>query len=47
MVYLSNLFPDKKFPIGLSLGIIGAAIGLSIAFSFMFPKKEETKKPLD
>jgi tellurite resistance protein TerC len=38
MVWLNGLF-GGKFPIALSLGIIAGIIGLSIALSFVFPKK--------
>jgi tellurite resistance protein TerC len=39
MVWLNDLF-DGKFPIGISLGIIGAVIGGSIGLSLLFPRKE-------
>ena len=38
MVWLNNLF-GGKFPIGISLGIIAAFIGGSVALSLMFPRK--------
>lgn len=37
MVWLNDLF-GGKFPISLSLGIIGAVIAASVVFSLMFPK---------
>jgi tellurite resistance protein TerC len=40
MTALSWVF-EGHFPIGWSLGIIAGTIGLSIAFSLAFPKKEE------
>ena len=47
MVWLNDLY-GGKFPIVLSLGLIGGVIGLSIALSLLFPKKEvapeETKE---
>jgi tellurite resistance protein TerC len=39
MVWLNDLF-DGKFPIGISLGIIGAVIGGSIGLSLLLPRKE-------
>jgi len=38
MVWLNHLF-DGKFPIALSLGIIGALIGASVGLSLLFPKR--------
>lgn len=38
MVWLNNLF-DGKFPIALSLLIIGVVIGASMVLSLLFPKK--------
>ncbi len=38
MVWLNNWF-DGKFPITVSLAIIGAIIGSSVALSLLFPKK--------
>jgi tellurite resistance protein TerC len=38
MAWLNDLF-GGKFPIGISLGIIGAILAVSIALSLMFPKK--------
>jgi len=40
MVWLNDLF-DGKFPIVVSLGIIGAVIGSSIGFSLLFPRKSQ------
>jgi tellurite resistance protein TerC len=40
MIWLNDLF-DGKFPISLSLGIIGGIIALSTMLSLLFPKKEE------
>ena len=37
MVWLNGLY-DGKFPIGLSLGVIAAVIGASVALSLAFPK---------
>lgn len=42
MVWLNNLF-DGKFPIGISLGVIAALIGGSIAASLIFPPKVKDK----
>lgn len=39
MVWLNDLF-DGKFPITVSLAIIGVIIGLSVALSLIFPKKD-------
>jgi tellurite resistance protein TerC len=39
MVWLNKAF-DGHFPITWSLGIIGGIIGVSIALSFMFPRKD-------
>jgi tellurite resistance protein TerC len=36
MIWLDDFF-GGHFPIGLSLGIIGAAIGTAIALSLLFP----------
>src|SRR5262245_12131463 len=38
MVWLNQLF-DGKFPIGISLGIIAAVIGLSVVLSLLFPRR--------
>lgn len=38
-----NQFFDGHFPIGLSLGIIGAILALSMGASLMIPKAEEAK----
>ena len=46
MVWLNELF-GGKFPIGWSLGIIGAAIGISIAASLLLPAgraKDEVRR---
>jgi tellurite resistance protein TerC len=40
MAWLNDAF-GGKFPIGLSLAIIGGAIALPIAVSLLFPKKPE------
>jgi tellurite resistance protein TerC len=46
MVWLNDWF-GGKFPISLSLGIIGAILGLSIALSLLRPKREaDGKAPL-
>ena len=42
MVWLDALF-GGKFPIGLSLGIIGGVLALSVLFSLVFPAKPEVK----
>jgi tellurite resistance protein TerC len=39
MVWLNGLY-GGKFPIGLSLGFIGAVIALSVALSLAFPKRQ-------
>ena len=39
MVWLNDLF-GGKFPITISLGVIGLVIALSIVFSLLFPKRE-------
>ena len=46
MVWLDGLF-GGKFPITISLGIVGAVIGASIVLSLIFPKKgdREIEKP--
>jgi tellurite resistance protein TerC len=38
MVWLDE-FAGGRFPIGISLAVIGIAIGASIGFSLAFPKK--------
>jgi tellurite resistance protein TerC len=43
MVWLNDLY-DGKFPIVVSLGIIGAVIGLSVVLSLVFPKKGEEEE---
>jgi tellurite resistance protein TerC len=43
MVWLDGLY-DGKFPIGLSLGLIVAAISVSIALSLLYPKQEEPRE---
>jgi len=40
MVWLDGLF-GGKFPITISLGIVGAVIGASIVLSLIFPKKDD------
>src|SRR6185436_3518120 len=40
MVWLDGLF-GGKFPIGISLGIVGAVIAASIVLSLIFPKPED------
>jgi len=40
MVWLDSLF-GGKFPITVSLGIVGAVIGASIVLSLILPKKDE------
>jgi tellurite resistance protein TerC len=40
MAWLNEMF-GGKFPISWSLGIIGGLIGLSVLFSWFFPKKEQ------
>lgn len=40
MVWLDSLFAGK-FPIGISLGIIGVVIAASVVLSLLFPKREE------
>lgn len=42
MVWLNDLF-DGKFPITVSLAIIGAVIGASVVLSLLFPRRE--RKP--
>lgn len=39
MVWLNSLFPDHKFPIDWSLGIIAGVLALSVALSLAFPAK--------
>jgi tellurite resistance protein TerC len=39
MVWLNQLF-DGKFPIGISLGIIGTLIAASVLLSLVFPRKD-------
>jgi tellurite resistance protein TerC len=41
MVWLNSLFPDHKFPIGWSLGIIGGVLLLAVVASLAFPKPPE------
>lgn len=41
MLWLSSLFPDGKFPIVWSLGIILGTLGVSIVASLIFPKSPE------
>jgi len=41
MVWLNSLFPDHKFPIGWSLGIIGGVLVASVVASLVFPAKPE------
>ncbi|HEY8932725.1 MAG TPA: TerC family protein [Rariglobus sp.] len=41
MVWLNSLFPDHKFPIGWSLGIIGGVLVVSVVASLVFPAKPE------
>ena len=43
MVWLNDLF-GGKFPVGLSLGIIGAILGLSVVLSLIIPPRSE--KPI-
>jgi tellurite resistance protein TerC len=43
MMWLNDLF-DGKFPMHVSLAIIGSVLALSITFSLLFPKKEEAKE---
>jgi len=40
MVWLNQLF-DGKFPIGISLGIIGGVIASAVLFSLLFPRKDQ------
>jgi tellurite resistance protein TerC len=42
IVWLNDLF-GGKFPISVSLGIIGGVIVVATGFSLLFPKKEESK----
>lgn len=42
MMWLNDLF-GGKFPISVSLGIIGTVLAASIAVSLLFPKKEEAR----
>jgi tellurite resistance protein TerC len=42
MVWLDSLFAGK-FPIGISLGIIGVVIAASVVLSLLFPKTAETQ----
>lgn len=46
MVWLNSLFPDHKFPILWSLGIIGGVLAVSVVGSLLFPKKEEPAAPV-
>jgi tellurite resistance protein TerC len=39
MVWLNNLF-DGKFPISISLGVIGFVIATSIVLSLVIPKRQ-------
>lgn len=41
MVWLNSLFPENKFPVEWSLGIIGGVLALSVALSLLFPAKAE------
>jgi len=45
MVWLSSLFPNNKFPVVWSLGIIGGLLTASVVLSLMFPKKNEEIAP--
>jgi len=45
MVWLNSLFPDHKFPIAWSLGIIGAVLVLSVVLSLVFPAKPAAETP--
>ena len=40
MVWLDHAF-GGKFPIGISLGIIGAALAISVVLSLVFPKEHK------
>jgi len=39
MVWLNSLFPDNKFPVQWSFGIIGGVLALSVALSLLVPAK--------
>ena len=41
MVWLNSLFPDHKFPIRWSLGIIGAVLAVAVVASLLYPKKPD------
>lgn len=41
MVWLNSLFPDHKFPVHWSLGIIGGVLLASVVLSLVFPAKAE------
>jgi tellurite resistance protein TerC len=41
MVWLNDLF-GGKFPITISLGVIGVVIAMSIVLSLLFPKRSES-----
>ena len=41
MVWLNSLFPDHKFPVQWSLGIIGGVLLASVVLSLVFPAKAE------
>lgn len=45
MAWLNNVF-DGKFPIGYSLGFIGAALGISIIASLLFPAVSRPKEKM-
>ncbi len=45
MVWLNSLF-GGKFPISLSLGVIGGVIAASVALSLLFPKAHEEPKEI-
>ena len=44
MVWLNDLF-DGKFPIGWSLGIIGALLAASVAASLWWPRRTDAASP--
>jgi tellurite resistance protein TerC len=44
MVWLDGLF-NGKFPIGVSLGIVGVVIAGSILLSLLFPKRDKSEEP--
>jgi len=43
MVWLNSLFPDHKFPILGSLGIIGGVLAASVILSLVFPARPKTE----